>query len=182
MEEADALADRAGIMAKRMLALGTMDYLRKKHGAAYFVHLVTSTAPHTSTEEMERIRAWVMSNFAGADVEAKTYHGQMRFSVPARTTLSPEETGNAMTIEEDVIRQEQKQEQNPSKKSSISALFNLLEKHKDELGLEYYSVSQTTLDQVFLTIIGKHNIEEENHGPAKKKRAWWRRVLKVGSS
>ncbi|GIK00164.1 hypothetical protein Aspvir_004184 [Aspergillus viridinutans] len=30
MEEADALATRAGIMAKRMLALGTTDYLRKK--------------------------------------------------------------------------------------------------------------------------------------------------------
>jgi ATP-binding cassette subfamily A (ABC1) protein 3 len=30
MEEADALADRAGIMARRMLALGTADQLRKK--------------------------------------------------------------------------------------------------------------------------------------------------------
>ncbi|KAK1079501.1 hypothetical protein LTR48_008098, partial [Friedmanniomyces endolithicus] len=35
MEEADALADRAGIMARKMLALGTSDQLRRKHGDAY---------------------------------------------------------------------------------------------------------------------------------------------------
>lgn len=40
MEEADALAQRAGIMAKRMLALGPTDVLRKKHGDAYHVRLL----------------------------------------------------------------------------------------------------------------------------------------------
>lgn len=169
MEEADALADRAGIMATRMLALGTTDYLRKKHGDAYYVHLVTRTAPHTPAEEMERLRLWVTKNFAGANVEAKTYHGQMRFSVPAR--VSQTESTDETRQSEDVIH--------PQQRSSISALFNLLETHKDELGLEYYSVSQTTLDQVFLTIIGKHNIEEEDNPRVQKKKksmggdAWW---------
>src|ERR1700712_4130374 len=44
MEEADALANRAGIMAGRMLALGTTEYLRRKHGDAYHVHIVHSQA------------------------------------------------------------------------------------------------------------------------------------------
>jgi coproporphyrinogen III oxidase len=43
----------------------------------------------------------------------------------------------------------------------ISALFTLLEQHKADLGFEYYSVSQTTLDQVFLSIVGKHDVKEE---------------------
>ena len=84
MEEADALADRAGIMAKRMLAMGTSDYLRHKHGNAFYVHLVMKSAPHTSEEEIMKLRTWVMENFSGADIEEKTYHGQIRFSVPVR--------------------------------------------------------------------------------------------------
>jgi ATP-binding cassette subfamily A (ABC1) protein 3 len=151
MEEADALASRAGIMAGRMLALGTTEYLRRKHGDAYHVHLVHSEAPHTSEEEMDRIRMWVTESFPGADVEEKTYHGQMRFSVPARVQRNQPETQAG----KDVISTTAEEDR------GISALFTLLEQHKADLGFEYYSVSQTTLDQVFLSIVGKHDVEEE---------------------
>ncbi|KAI9887393.1 MAG: hypothetical protein M1823_000818 [Watsoniomyces obsoletus] len=159
MEEADALANRAGIMATRMLALGTTDYLRQKYGDAYHVHLITKTAPHTSTEEMERIRAWVSMNFAGAEIEAKTYHGQLRFSIPARAHV------NGVQHKSYAADGSIEHHAPATPRSSISALFNLLETHKHELGLEYYSVSHTTLDQVFLTIIGKHNVSEEQQTP-----------------
>lgn len=151
MEEADALASRAGIMAGRMLALGTTEYLRHKHGNAYHVHLVHSEAPHTSEEKMNRIRDWVTESFPGADVEEKTYHGQMRFSVPARV----QRTQQTIPTEKDVISATAEEDR------GISALFTLLEQHKTDLGFEYYSVSQTTLDQVFLSIVGKHDVEEE---------------------
>jgi ATP-binding cassette, subfamily A (ABC1), member 3 len=151
MEEADALASRAGIMASRMLALGTTEYLRRKHGDAYHVHLIHSEAPHTSEEKMHRIRMWVTESFPGVDVEEKTYHGQMRFSVPARVQRKQPE----MHAEKDVISTTAAEDR------GISALFTLLEQHKADLGFEYYSVSQTTLDQVFLSIVGKHDVEEE---------------------
>ena len=164
MEEADALANRAGIMAKKMLAIGTSDYLRRKHGDRYYVHLITRTAPHTLTEEMERIRQWVLQHFDDAEVEEKTYHGQMRFSVLARPSSFNVEAG-----EDDI------NSVGTATKGGISELFTLLEHHKDDLGLEYYSVSRTTLDQVFLTIVEKHNIEEENYAvEGEKKRSWWR--------
>ena len=153
MEEADALANRAGIMAGRMLALGTTEYLRRKHGDAYHVHLVHSKAPHTSDEEMLRIRNWVIESFLGARVEEKTYHGQMRFSVPAKGQV--QQTFLEEQTEKDVIQV------STESNSGISALFTLLERHKQDLGFEYYSVSQTTLDQVFLSIVGKHDVEEE---------------------
>ncbi|KAI9828339.1 MAG: hypothetical protein M1832_002767 [Thelocarpon impressellum] len=157
MEEADALASRAGIMAKTMLAIGTSEYLRKKHGDRYYVHLSTETAPHTSSEEMERIRLWILQHFEGAEVEDKTYHGQLRFSVAAHPEAAEVREGGLRGSEAPA-------------KCGIGGLFTLLEEHKRELGLEYYSVSRTTLDQVFLSIVGKHNIEEENYGaPAKKK-------------
>ncbi len=169
MEEADALANRAGIMAKKMLALGTSDYLRRKHGDAYHVHLVTTTAPHTSIDEMDRIKRWIFESFPGAVVEDKTYHGQMRFSVPAGS--SDGHRFSSATSEDSI------KEQGPDhqKQAGISTLFTSLEMHKEHLGFEYYSVSQTTLDQVFLSIVGKHNVEEENYASKVKKRPLWKR-------
>ena len=142
MEEADALATRAGIMAGKMLALGTTDYLRRKHGDAYYVHVVHQHAPHASDEDMQRIRVWILDNFPHANVESKVYAGQIRFSVPSK--------GSRPSNEDEI-----------SGDSGIAILFQALEKHKLDLQIEYYSVSRATLDQVFLNIITKHNIEEE---------------------
>jgi ATP-binding cassette subfamily A (ABC1) protein 3 len=202
MEEADALASRAGIMSKRMLAMGTTDSLRHKFGDIYHVHLVTTTAPHTPTEEMERIRAWIVEHIPNALIEEKTYHGQMRFAVPARTRrnaspspasnfdekadhgvdeiqeVSPISTNTSAAQNEnskmetvDEIKEVSSlpTDQNELEKNkgtgNISALFTLLEANKRMLGLEYYSVSQTTLDQVFLKIVGQHQVEEEGYAP-----------------
>lgn len=169
MEEADALASRAGIMAKRMLAIGTTDDLRRRHGNAYHVHIVHKNAPHTSMADMEEIRDWVTSTLPGASVERKTYHGQLRFSLSNSSSLSnhgishspmhqPDEDDNIYT---DSPATGRSNEGNDSGKISTSRLFSLLEQSKERLGFAYYSVSQTTLDQVFLTIVGQHNIKEE---------------------
>lgn len=166
MEEADALANRAGIMAKQMLALGTTDHLRRKYGNMYHVHLVHSQAPHTSSEDMERIRNWVEDTFSGANIEQKTYHGQLRFSIPASTQSDIREDTSSIVdgcdeIHVDTGKQTSvTQDQN----SSISKLFTRLEENRTALGIQFYSVSQTTLDQVFLTIVGRHHIKEENSG------------------
>jgi ABC-type multidrug transport system ATPase subunit len=172
MEEADALASRAGIIAKRMLALGTTDYLRSKYGNMYHVHLVHSQAPHTSDEDMERMRTWVHSTLPGAVVEQKTYHGQLRFSVPTDSPSDMVSNHGDESITEDEIhfdleRDSQKVESSTVMKrgnGGIGNLFSCLEANKELLGVQYYSVSQTSLDQVFLTIVGKHNIEEANSG------------------
>ncbi|OAP64689.1 hypothetical protein AYL99_00661 [Fonsecaea erecta] len=142
MEEADALATRAGIMAGKMLALGTTDYLRRKHGDAYYVHLVHKGAPHASDEDMLRIRDWIMRSFPDANIESKVYAGQIRFSVPTKGLYASKD--GEISVE-----------------SGIASLFAALEKNKAELQIEYYSVSRATLDQVFLSIVGKHNVEEE---------------------
>lgn len=163
MEEADALADRVGIMAKKMLALGTSDTLRRKHGDAYYVHVVHKDAPESSEEDMETIKSWIRLNFPQADVEDRSFHGQIRFSVPNRSSspssakadsLDEAKKGATTTI--------QSADGQSSSGSGISALFNKLEENKENLGMEFYAVSQATLDQVFLSIVGKNNavIEE----------------------
>ena len=143
MEEADALATRAGIMAGKMLALGTTDYLRRRHGDAYYVHVVHQHAPHASDQDMQRIRDWILHNFPSANIESKVYAGQIRFSVPTKG-LRPS-----------------KDHEISSGPSGIATLFTALENSKAELQVEYYSVSRANLDQVFLNIVTKHNVEEE---------------------
>ncbi|KAI0204611.1 hypothetical protein F4808DRAFT_350211 [Astrocystis sublimbata] len=151
MEEADALASRAGILAKRMLAMGTIDNLRERFGDAIHVHLVSKSAPHSTDEEMERMRQWVLKAIPGAEVEAKTYHGQMRFSVPGNSVAGREASAG----------------------SAVGRLVILLEEQRETLGIEHYSCTPTTLDQVFLTIVGRHNVQEE--GYTEKKKPWWKR-------
>jgi ATP-binding cassette, subfamily A (ABC1), member 3 len=161
MEEADRLCRRAGIMAKKMLAVGTVEDLRQKHGNRYHVHILLNSAPQTSSEETERALNWA-SSFAGAEVE-NSFHGQLRFSVPAES---------------------QSQEEAVQPASAIATLFRKLEDSKKEVGFEYYSVGQTTLDQVFLSIVGKHQVQEEGYATTttttttKEKKntrsSWWR--------
>ncbi|RYO89415.1 hypothetical protein DL764_008583 [Monosporascus ibericus] len=155
MEEADALASRAGILAKRMLAIGSVDNLRHRFGDALHVHLVSRSAPHSPPEEMETLRAWVVETYPAADIEKKTYHGQMRFSIPASAVTGSAGKGEAATG------------------SAIGQLLIALEEHKEKLGIEHYSISPTTLDQVFLKIVGKHNVQEEGHEEEKK--PWWKK-------
>lgn len=178
MEEADALAGRAGIIGRRMLALGTSQQLRRRHGNRYFVHLIMKTAPHTTDEEMAQITTWIHVNLAGAVVDEKTFHGQLRFSVPAAqgADLSPlPPSSSSPSLSTPSVQNE------PPKThhlTGIGSLFTLLHDHKETLGFEYYSISPTTLDQVFLSIVGKHNIEEENYAVRQKGRPLWKKVAR----
>ncbi|KYG44544.1 hypothetical protein M433DRAFT_155489 [Acidomyces richmondensis BFW] len=180
MEEADALADRAGIMAKRMLALGTSDQLRKKHGDAYHVHVVHKTAPYTSEDDMNEMKSWVQRTFPGAVTEERVFHGQLRFSVPNDRTALEDSVQIIRDDEEKAGFTTITTSQTPAR-NGISALFAQLEMNKEKLGFEYYSVSQATLDQVFLSIVNKHNVMEENYARKNVERsgAWsrfWRRA------
>ena len=149
MEEADALCDRAAIMARRLLALGTIDDLRQQHGHSLYFHFVHTDAPYTSSEDMERMRQWALQNFAGAQIEERTHHGQLRFSVPKSVYMEQDEN---MTTEGQITREG----------STMGRLFRLVEAAKDDLGVSHYSISSSTLEQVFINVVSKHAVEEEN--------------------
>jgi ABC-type multidrug transport system ATPase subunit len=149
MEEADALASRAGILARHMLAVGEVDTLRQRFGDSLYVHLVCRSAPHSTQAEMDRIRSWVLQMFPSASVEADTYHGQMRFSVPASQVMQRSRMMNPQAG------------QNGG--SAIGQLIVMLEENKELLGIEHHSVAPTTLNDVFLSIVGQHNVVEEGY-------------------
>ncbi|KAK5991145.1 Cholesterol transporter ABCA5-like protein [Cladobotryum mycophilum] len=164
MEEADALANRAGIMAKRMLALGTTDKLRHRFGDTLHVHLVSQTAPHSSEQEMEHLRSWVVNKFPGAEVEQQTYHGQMRFSIPSSSVPDRGQTGS-------------RNGDNSSSEGAIGRLLILLEEKKEGLGIAHYSVNPTTLNEVFLNIVGQHDVQEEGYKEEGEKKPWWKKKI-----
>ncbi|CAI6329350.1 unnamed protein product [Periconia digitata] len=83
MEEADALADRIGIVSSRMLALGEREELKKRAGESYHIHLVSKSAPRTTPEELQVMKNWVANTFANAKVSRETQGGQLRIEVPA---------------------------------------------------------------------------------------------------
>jgi ATP-binding cassette subfamily A (ABC1) protein 3 len=79
MEEADALADRVGVLAKHMLDVGTTQHLRDKHGYGFHIHLILKSAPRSADEEMNNVQDWVERHFPGAQIERQAYHGQLRY-------------------------------------------------------------------------------------------------------
>ncbi|KAF1967338.1 P-loop containing nucleoside triphosphate hydrolase protein [Bimuria novae-zelandiae CBS 107.79] len=83
MEEADALADRIGIVSSRMLALGDREDLKRRAGDSFHIHLVARSAPRTTPMELQRMKDWISGTFANAKISRETQGGQIRFEVPA---------------------------------------------------------------------------------------------------
>ena len=129
MEEADALADRIGIVSSRMLASGHREDLKRRAGNQFHIHLVSSSAPRTTPAELQAMRDWITSEFEDAEIGRETQGGQIRFQVPAQGR-------------------------------SLVGLIRVMEGVKGDLGVEYYSVGQATLDEVFENIIKRYGDED----------------------
>ncbi|KAI0391785.1 hypothetical protein F5Y17DRAFT_460472 [Xylariaceae sp. FL0594] len=183
MEEADALATRAAIVARRLLAVGSTEALRRDHCHEYHVHLVLDAGAGASSEkEMRNVADWVRDTFAftsttttanttttgeegeggttGFRFEGENLGGQVRFVVPANSQVpSP----NPPT-------QDQKQQI-----SFTRYLIDTLEANKDRLGLDCYTISAATMESVFLRVVKETDAEEDERveGDRRGKRSWW---------
>lgn len=173
MEEADKLATRVGIMKRKMLALGTVGALGEQYGDAWVVQLVLKSAPETTEEEMEAVKDWIRRRIPGVQLDKWGSrgggHGQLRFKVLKAASLSgdvePDRVEESKAAESEV-HQVNTNASTVSDHGGIPGLIQLLENNRQELGLEYYSVSPTTLDEVFLRVVGEE--EEEDNGGGKK--------------
>ena len=179
MEEAAALASRAAIISRRILTVGTTDFLRKKYGHAYHVHLILKSAPASTSEEMEKVESWVQESFPGARLDPfGNYHGQIKFSVPAMDESEGRKGDdyhdNKLSSGSDSIAVLAASQPTQRGSSVIAWLFSTLEKNKEVIGLERYSVGATTLDDVFLNVVRENNVREEGSTPLAGKK---RRIL-----
>ncbi|KAF2273591.1 putative ABC transporter [Westerdykella ornata] len=176
MEEADHLATRVCVVASgRMLDIGTTSHLRRKHGHGFHIQLICASAPHTTSEEMEQVKAWVEETLPGSQMEGFAYHGQLRFNVPAKRLAALGDNIREKRVDGVDDSAEEEEE------LTVGQLFVLLEEHKERLGLEFYSVSPSTFDEVFLRVIEKHDAGEEPETPKRKKdwKYWVGTVLRI---
>ncbi|KAJ4299000.1 hypothetical protein N0V90_004244 [Kalmusia sp. IMI 367209] len=131
MEEADALATRAGIISGRMLASGSIPELKARYGDTYFIHLVHTDAPYTSTDQMDMLQQWAVTVFRHVRFDGRATGGQVRFQVPMN---------------------------NATGRRSLAEIFGLLEEAREDLGVQYYGVGVATLDQIFSNVVGKYGV------------------------
>ncbi|PSR83555.1 hypothetical protein BD289DRAFT_369789 [Coniella lustricola] len=186
MEEADRLATRVGIMKRRMLALGTGKELGERWGEGMVVQLVLKSAPSTTEQEMEHVKTWLAGRVAGCEFEkwgaGGGAHGLLRFRVRKQGSKTLKSDSGMVQVsvvaEKDASSTAGLVDEYGTKTEGLDTpgLIQLFEAHREDLGIEYYSVSPTTLDEVFLRVVGR---EEEDDGvggheaPAKKR--FWRR-------
>jgi ATP-binding cassette, subfamily A (ABC1), member 3 len=137
MEEVAALADRVGIMRRKMLAVGTKGDLIRRYGDRWHVHLLLKRslrqglrADNLEREREENVKHWIETEVQGARIEREMLHGQVRFWVPR--------TNNG---------------------GGLAQVFSLIEANRERLWIEYYSVVQTNLEDVFLNVVGQQEDE-----------------------
>lgn len=169
MEEADALANRAGILAKHMLACGTTEDLCRKYGNNLHVHIVCRSAPATNIQEMEAIVVWMKRMLPGAQVEDRMYQGQIKMAIPITGDISPPATAvsDSLSYDDDndevitsvpsyISKTKGSTSNYIQNTHKLSEIFELLEKCKVDMGIDSYSVSHTSLEEVFLKIVGQY--------------------------
>ncbi|KAI1383528.1 P-loop containing nucleoside triphosphate hydrolase protein [Hypoxylon trugodes] len=161
MEEADALATRAAIIARKVLAVGSTQALRKTHSNEYHVHLILRSAPTSTADEMRAIEDWARWMFNDAvRFEGESLGGQVRFVVPADTPVPAAEQTDGVVVEGD----------RRATQSFTRYLIETLETRKDELGIDCYSISAATMESVFMKVVKESDASEDE---GRQRRGWW---------
>src|SRR5437773_7227582 len=178
MEEADALATRAAIISKRLLAIGSTQALRDKYSNVYHVSLILQTAPLSTEEEMRRLEDWVRaaigSERGGVVFDGQSLGGQVRFAVPAGAGNAEEEEAEEEEADADDIRPGPARRGTENREeSAIGSLIEKLEANKEALGLEFYSVGGATLERVFMNVVKENNVVEKDEGPGRRRWQPW---------
>jgi hypothetical protein len=126
------------------------------------------SAPNSTPEEMNAVKAWIEERFPGAEVERDAWLGQLRFNIPSSSPLPAPASDSDLTATETPTKPEKSAEP-----PSVGSLFVLLEENREKLGLEYHSVSVSTFDEVFLKVVRRHGVGEEDHAQANR----WRKLM-----
>nr|QUF59430.1 ATP-binding cassette transporter Abca3-like2 [Brachionus angularis] len=133
MEECEALSTKLGIMVNgQFQCLGSVQQLKNKFGKGYTL-IIKCKYHNESNFLIQRVQEFVSNKIKGSKLKD-----------------SQQET---------LFYQIESDENNEI--LSIAELFTLIESNKDLLKIETYSLSQTTLEQVFLSFAKEQKSEEE---------------------
>jgi len=140
MDEADALAQRIGIMVKgRMRVIGSPQHLKTRHGGGYTIQLKAAAETEALLAEAERGLIKLVNELFTGVKRAEAREGELIFEV-------------AQGFE-------------------FAKVFAALEEAKQTLGLQFFSMSQTSLETVFLRVAEKYGVAKKKEKKPKSKSA-----------
>jgi ATP-binding cassette subfamily A (ABC1) protein 3 len=155
MEECEALCTRLAIMVNgEFKSLGSAQHLKNKFGSGYTLSIKAMRSPlgpdgttvyRTNVPTLGDLGPSLsLCSFTLSRIDERVFNSVF----PGATVL--EEHDGYATINL------------PSNGLSWSEIFRKLEEHKEYLGIEDYSVSQTTLEQVFLDVAKHQHVIPED--------------------
>ncbi|XP_074639186.1 cholesterol transporter ABCA5-like isoform X3 [Acropora palmata] len=139
MEEADALCSRVGIMVKGQLkCLGSTQHLKSTHGSGYTleIKLAQTQASGLSSDDAQEQLHNYISQMLPGATRSEVFGGRVTYKVHKEGV------------------------------GALSVIFHQLEKGKETVGIEEYSFSQSTLEQVFLEFAREQDDERTGAGDA----------------
>eukprot|EP00538_Stauroneis_constricta_P006133 CAMPEP_0119550624 /NCGR_PEP_ID=MMETSP1352-20130426/4101_1 /TAXON_ID=265584 /ORGANISM="Stauroneis constricta, Strain CCMP1120" /LENGTH=1679 /DNA_ID=CAMNT_0007596523 /DNA_START=80 /DNA_END=5119 /DNA_ORIENTATION=+ len=130
MDEAEALATRIGIMIDgELVATGTLDRLQQRFCRSYFVEIALD---HQLAERGDRtLQARVLALMNAHGMQASIYE-----SLPFNFKIQIPYGDNNNVMQ-------------------LASIFDLLERHKEEFRIKFYSVANMSLEQIFVDLSKK---------------------------
>ena len=151
MEEADALCNNIGIMVNgKLKTIGSPQELKGRYGTGYRVFLRTdgSDKSRDSADELMKTtypRSELMA--AASSQKLRVYEVPSEASDAAETKQNETGGEDQGQDEDDAAGEHQPETENGG--FDLASFFGIMEKSKAGSGILDYSVSQTTMDQVF---------------------------------
>lgn len=151
MEECDALCTRLGVMAAgRLACIGTVQHLKGRFGTGYRLELrVEQPQVLQPLQPLQPGSRRSTAGETGAEQGSPSRIPATKAALSYITSVCPD----AHVVEEEANRLVVSI---PTQGLDLASLFEAIELRKDELGITDYSVSQTTLEQVFVGLAKAH--------------------------
>lgn len=150
MEECEALCTKLGIMVNgQFQCFGNIQNLKSKYGKGYSLILKCKILPN-STQNLIEMIAKNVENFVQEKMPNAILKDRQQHTLFYQIMLENNENQNSL---------------------SIADIFNLIETNKEALSLETYSLSQTSLEQVFLSFAKKQydSVDQQQSGSVKNR-------------
>lgn len=142
MDECENLGSRIGIMIDgELVATGSLQRLQDLYCNGFFVDI--SLQP--STSDCEKSEVETIEAFAGIDLDASIYE-----SLPYHFKLKVVIRGNVEELLEE-----------RSNATLLAEAFDLLERRKEELGIQFYSIAVMNLEQIFIDLSRKQFLADD---------------------
>lgn len=140
MEECEALCSRIGILVNgAMKCIGPSQHLKSRFGRGFQVDI------STASNDSANARAFLLQHFPEAE-KLEDYAGKMKYKILHKKGQGAGGASSPGLGDKAAWR--------------LKDIFALIERHKESVGISEYSVSQTSLEQVFIQFARKGDHEE----------------------